>query len=269
MILQIKNLSIYIDDRIVLDSINLDVKKGSTTLLLGKNGAGKSTILKSVIGFRFSKFFGDIFFENEKISDLKINEIANRGVFLQFQNPPEIEGVGFLKFLKTAYDENFEFEKKRFEILVKNKKILTNRLDEEKTRFKKFLNITEFKKFCIEEIKRFDLPIDFFGRSLNEGFSGGEKKVSELIQMIILRPKFVMMDEPDSGLDVDMRKKFLSVLRKMKKEFDTTFLIVSHYMDFSLQLLPDKVFVIENGKNFLEGEKDLIKKISSVGFENL
>ncbi|GAB4142156.1 MAG: Fe-S cluster assembly ATPase SufC [Patescibacteria group bacterium] len=241
--LKIKSLSVKIEGKKILDNINLEVSKNSITLLLGKNGAGKSTILSSIMGNPSIEQSGEIFFEGQKISDLKIFERARRGIFLQFQNPPEIEGVRFLKFLFVAYSEIFGE--------------------------KKFANLTEFKKFCITEISRFGLPVDFLARNLNEGFSGGEKKISEFIQMIILRPKFAMLDEPDSGLDIDARNLILKIITQMKKEFGTTFFIVSHYPEFSLELRPDKVFLLKNGKNFLEGDSKIIEKIRDEGFENV
>ena len=191
MALEIKNLLVEIKEKQILKNINLEIEKGKVNILLGPNGSGKSTLLNSIMGDPKIKITqGKIFLEKENITHLKPNERAKKGIFLAFQNPPEIEGITILSFLKNSYNS------------IKNKD----------------LDVVNFVKILDKKMKELNLNKEFRNRYLNFGFSGGEKKKFEILQMLLFEPKYILLDEIDSGLDINSVMLVNQILKKLIKK---------------------------------------------------
>src|SRR6188472_4816303 len=187
--LTIKDLNVNIEDKKILNGVNLDVDKGEVHAIMGLNGSGKSTLANVLLGHpRYSVTSGDILVNNESIIDLKTDERARKGLFLGFQYPTEISGVGYSHFLRNAYNT------------------LSKSLGEEQQNREVFLTVREFHEYVKRNLDYVGLDPSFLGRYLNEGFSGGAKKRSEVMQMLVLKPNIAVLDEPDSGLDIDSVK---------------------------------------------------------------
>lgn len=239
--LEVKNLRVSVKGKEILKGVNLKLEKGKIYSLMGPNGSGKSTLAEVLMGnpkFKITK--GKIFFDNEDITNLNPNEKAKKGLFLSFQNPVEISGVTISNFLRQTY----------------------NSLNKEKLSMLEFQNLLKEKAFQLNINKK------FLQRYLNHGFSGGEKKRAEILQLLVLNPKIAILDETDSGLDIDALKIVAQGIKKfMDKE--KTILIITHYQRILDYLNPDKVFVMLDGKISASGEKDLIKKIEEKGYNEI
>ena len=235
--LKLKNYSVKVDNKLILKDINFEVKKNEVVCILGKNGSGKSTLLNSIMKNNKYKSFGDIYFENKKINDFETDEVAKLKIFFSHQNPIEIYGITFLSFLKSSY-ENFS-----------NKKI----------------NLREFINLLDEKVKNFGFDKTFRKRFLNVGFSGGEKKKSELLQLFLFEPKLALLDEVDSGLDINGINLTNKIINSLKKKRKTSFIIVSHNLENIEKLNPDKIFILKN-KNLIKIEKKEIDLIKTKGF---
>ncbi len=236
--LEIKNLHVSINEKEILKGINLKFEKGKIHALMGPNGSGKSTLANVIMGnpkYKITK--GKILFSEKDIAKLNPNERAKKGIFLSFQNPSEVEGVAISNFLKTAY----------------------NNLNENK------LSAIEFRELLKEKLKLLKMPENFSERYLNHGFSGGEKKKSEILQLAVLNPKLSILDETDSGLDIDALKTIASGI-KMLMNKNKTIIIITHYKRILEYLKPDKLFVIINGKIVAEGGKELVEKLEKKGY---
>ena len=190
MTLQIKNLSCKIENKLILDKINLEIKKGELVVIVGKNGEGKSTILNSIMKINELKIISNITLGKKNLSKLKTEEIAQSGIFLSSQNPIEIPGITFLNFLKLSY-----------------KKLVNEKI-----------KMGEFIKILNEKIKIVGFDNSFRGRFFNVGFSGGEKKKSELLQLLLFKPKFALLDEIDSGLDINSVNLVNSQIKELQKK---------------------------------------------------
>ncbi len=210
--IEIKNLSVETHDgKEIIKNLRLKLEKGKVYALMGENGSGKSTLANVIVGNpRYKIKKGGIVFEKKDITKESVDKRAKIGMFISFQNPKEIPGVSFVKFLREAKNSQG------------NKKI----------------SVLEFRELIEKNAKKLDSE-KLLERNLNEGFSGGEKKKSEIIQMLILDPKFAILDEPDSGLDIDGLKNLSKVLKNFKKK-DKTILIISHYTKLLKYLKPDK-----------------------------
>ena len=218
--LEIKNLSISINNVKILNDINLNIKKGEVVALVGENGTGKSTLSNSIMGFEKYEKKGKIYFDKKLISNLSPEKISKLGIFLAHQNPIEIEGISMLNFLKRLYQKHTK---------------------------KKFSNL-EFNKILEECLKEIKLQRDFISRFLNFKFSGGEKKRSEILQMLLIKPKLIILDEIDSGLDNDGKKLIIKIIKKLRNE-GKSFLIISHLDDFIKKIKPDKILDFSNKKD--------------------
>ncbi|MGC8479056.1 MAG: Fe-S cluster assembly ATPase SufC [Candidatus Micrarchaeia archaeon] len=239
MKLEIKNLHIEIDGKEVVKGVNLSINEGEMHVIMGPNGSGKTTLAKAIMGHPQLKITdGEILVDGKKINDMKPNERAKLGIFLQFQNPIEIEGLGFLNFLNTA----------------------RGAITEKPLQFKEFMS--EIK----DTSKELALKEELIGRSLNHGFSGGEKKKAEILQMHILKPKLAILDEPDSGLDVDALKIVATNVDKMQKERDMSLLVITHYSRILEYMQPQFIHVMIDGKIVKEGGKELIREIEEKGY---
>ncbi len=231
--LEIKNISVKIkdSDKHIIDGLSLDIKDGEVHAIMGPNGTGKSTLSKVIMGnYKYELTDGDILFNGESIRNLKVNERAKKGIFLAMQDPTVVDGVTNSEFLKTA-----------------SREITGENID-----YFKFLD--EVNK-SIEDLE-FDK--DMLYRHLNKGFSGGEKKKNEVLQIKMLKPKFIILDEIDSGLDVDSLRIVCENINKYREENkDTSVLIITHYPRILEYINPDYVHIMNNGKIVKTGNMDL------------
>lgn len=235
--LEIKKLNVEIENKKIIDNLDLKLEKGKIYVLMGPNGSGKSTIANAIIGNPKYKTSGKILLNKRDVSKMKTNERAEKGIFISYQNPTEVPGVTIYNFLRTAMNSG------------KRKK----------------LSMLEFQKILEEKSSYLGLDIKFLTRYINENFSGGEKKKSEILQMLMLNPKIVILDEIDSGLDSDSLKEISKAIKNFSGR-EKTILIITHYKKILDYINPEKVFVISNGKIVKEGKKDLISKIEKKGY---
>lgn len=248
--LEIQNLSVEVDGKEILRDINLELNLGETIALMGPNGSGKSTLANTLMGNpKYKIISGKIILNKEDITNAKVNERARKGLFMSFQYPREISGLTLSTFLRTALNSKLKSE---------NKKIL---------------DVVEFHKLLKQKMNDLGIDSKFANRSLNEGFSGGEKKRCEILQLSLLEPKYAILDETDSGLDVDalkiIAKGINQIKQNMKKEEkEMGILIITHYNKILEYIVPDKVVLMKNGKIDKTGGKELAKEIEEWGFEN-
>ncbi|MFT5659682.1 MAG: Fe-S cluster assembly ATP-binding protein [Sulfurimonas sp.] len=241
--IQIKNLHIKIGDKEILKGLDLSLEKGKVHVLMGVNGSGKSTLTKAIAGhFDIEVLDGEILYKNKNLLDLPAEERALEGVFLSFQNPTEIAGVNNAYFLRTALNAK------------------------EKHQGKKETNAAEFLKLMRKHIENLGMSQDMIARSLNDGFSGGEKKRNEILQMEILEPDVVMLDEIDSGLDIDALKAVAEGINRMKND-ERTFLIITHYRRILDYIAPDFVHILQDGRIVKTGGLELVDKLESEGYD--
>lgn len=237
--LEIKNLNVSIENKQILEDINLSFNSNKISVLLGPNGAGKSSLANVLIGNpKYKVESGNINFNKLDLTKLSVNEIAKAGIFMSFQHPIEISGVTMSNFLKTSYNS------------VKG----TN------------LTITEFMKILNEKLDELEMDKKFRSRFVNSGFSGGEKKRSEILQMLLLEPKFIILDEIDSGLDVDALKLIAKTILKLKEKTKCSILLISHQDKFLQYVKPDNYIVMKSGKITLQGGKEILEKVQDKGF---
>ena len=238
-LLQIKDLYVNAGKKQILKGLNLTINKGEVHVIMGPNGAGKSTLANCIFNNpEYTKISGKIDFEGENINDLSTDKIAKKGIFMSFQSPEEIPGISCLNFLKTA----------------------KNKIQE------KPVKIFEFKdtvKKYVEELNMYPKLID---RNLNVGFSGGEKKKNEILQMLVLNPKLSILDETDSGLDVDAIRTVSKGI-EMYKSSENAVLIITHNMRILENLKVDFVHILVDGKIVKTGNADLAKEIEQEGYE--
>jgi len=240
--LEINNLHVSIDGKQIIKGLNLVIEEGQTVVLMGPNGSGKSTLANTLMGHpSYTIDEGSIFIDGVDITKDEADQRAKKGVLLSFQYPVEIQGVTLSNFLRTAYNS-----------LHPDKK----------------LSVMDFHKLL--KAKMTDLHIDtqFSTRYLNAGFSGGEKKKAEILQLSILQPRFALLDETDSGLDVDALRVVANGVNQLKRE-GSGLLLITHYQRILDQVVPDIVHVLVNGKIVKTGDKELAKEIESTGFEGV
>ena len=245
-ILEIKNLnaSVAETEEKILNGLNLSIGKGETHAIMGPNGGGKSTLVNVIAGKdSYNVDSGEIEFFSEDLIEMEVDERAKKGIFMAFQYPSEIPGVRPWQFIKASVDAKRKF------------------LGE------KELSVREFSKIYDENIKIVGMNEDLMKRSLNEGFSGGEKKRNEVFQMLMLEPQLALLDETDSGLDVDALKSVGDVVNRMRSD-ERSFLIVTHYQRLLDHIKPDFVHVLINGKIVKSGGYELVKKIEENGYES-
>ncbi|XMD99199.1 MAG: Fe-S cluster assembly ATPase SufC [Candidatus Karelsulcia muelleri] len=240
--LKIKNLSVSVKKKQILKNVNLTIKKGEIHVIMGPNGSGKSTIASIIAGKKnFLLKKGEIFFEKKKINFLSPEKRAQLGIFLSFQDPVEIPGISIYNFIKISLNSIRKANGKN-EISSNN-----------------FLN--KLKK--VSDLLKIDKK--FLFRSLNEGFSGGEKKRNEIFQMCMINPKFSILDEIDSGLDIDALRTLSRGINTFKKK-KNSLLIITHYQRLLNYIIPDYVHILYKGKIIESGKKELAIKIESEGY---
>ena len=242
-ILKIENLHVNINDREILKGLNLEIKPGEIHALMGTNGAGKSTLVKTLSAhYDCVVTQGKITYKNKDLLELDVSQRANEGIFMSFQSPIEVAGVNNSYFLKTA---------------INAKRTYTG-LPE--------IDAMEFLKLVKEETGKFNIDRKLLQRDLNDGFSGGEKKRNELIQLLMLQPDLIMLDEIDSGLDVDAIKTVANVINSML-DGKKSILMITHY-DRLLELIkPDFVHILNDGKIVKTGDYSLALELDEKGYE--
>ena len=241
--LQIKNVHASVEDKAILKGINLEVNAGEVHAIMGPNGAGKSTLASVIAGKEeFEMTEGEILLDNNDITELDPEERAHNGVFMSFQYPVSIPGVSVTNFIKTAINET------------------------RKAKGKEDMPAAEMLKMIKEKAELLDIDRKFLSRSLNEGFSGGEKKRNEIFQMAMLEPKLAILDETDSGLDIDALKVVANGVNKLKNK-DNAVVVITHYQRLLDYIVPDFVHVLMDGKIVKSGTKDLALELEEKGYD--
>ena len=241
--LQIKNLHAGIEDREILRGIDLNVKAGEVHAIMGPNGSGKSTLSSVIAGNEtYEVNEGDILLDDESILELSPDERAHKGVFMSFQYPVEIPGVSTTNFIKTA---------------INAKRKALGQED---------LPARDMLKMIREKSELLEMDRKFLSRSLNEGFSGGEKKRNEIFQMAMLEPRLAILDETDSGLDIDALKIVANGVNKLKSD-DNAVIIITHYQRLLDYIVPDFVHVLHDGKIVKSGGKELAHELEAKGYD--
>ena len=242
---EIKGVYANIGEKKILKGLNLELQEGKVHVIMGPNGAGKSTLSKTIVGhYDIEITDGKIFYKGEDITDLEPEERALKGIFLSFQNPVEVPGVSNAYFLRTAVNAKRKYEGK-----------------EE-------LNAAEFLRKAKEAANMLGMKPELLNRSLNEGFSGGEKKRNETLQMLLLEPDFIILDEIDSGLDIDALKAVSEGINKLK-DGKRTFLIITHYSRILDYVKPDVVHVLKDGQIVKTGGAELVEVLEKEGYAAL
>ena len=242
--LKIKNLKATINEKLILKGLDLDIKPGEVHAIMGPNGSGKSTLANVLSGKNGYETEGEIYFEGTNLNDLKIEERAQKGIFLAFQYPLEIPGVNTNNFLKTSLNSV------------------------RKARGQKELDTLTFLKLIKEKAKELNIDEKFLSRQLNVGFSGGEKKKNEILQMKLLEPKLSILDETDSGLDIDALRIVADGVNSYKNK-ENAFLIITHYQRLLDYIKPDFIHVLSAGKIIKTGNADLGEQLEKTGYANL
>ena len=241
--LKINNLHAQIEDKKILNGINLNIKAGEVHAIMGPNGSGKSTLASVIAGkedYEITK--GEMLFNDDSIDELSAEERAHKGIFMSFQYPIEIPGVTITNFIKTAINET------------------------RKARGEKDMPASQMLKLLREKCSMLGIDRKFLSRSINDGFSGGEKKRNEIFQMAMLEPTLAILDETDSGLDIDALKIVASGVNKLKKK-DNAIVIITHYQRLLDYIIPDYVHVLFDGKIVKSGKKDLAVELEKKGYD--
>ncbi len=237
--LKITNLHASVEGKEILKGVNLTINEGEVVAILGPNGHGKSTLLNVIMGHpKYQVTEGSVTYNDVDILSLSTDERAKLGIFLGFQNPVEIPGVSNSDFLRAAVNSRNETP----------------------------ISTYKFYKVLDSATKEVKIPFDFVTRNLNEGFSGGEKKRNEILQLLLLKPSLAMLDEIDSGLDVDAIQVVADVINK-EKDNSRTFMVISHYARLFDLIKPSRAVVIVNGRVAIDGDPSYVKRIDQEGYE--
>ena len=241
--LKINNLHAKVEDKEILKGIDLDIKAGEIHAIMGPNGSGKSTLASVIAGkgdYEITK--GEILYNNDSIDELSAEERAHKGIFMSFQYPIEIPGVTITNFIKTAINET------------------------RKARGEKEMPANQMLKLLREKCSMLEIDRKFLSRSINDGFSGGEKKRNEIFQMAMLEPTLSILDETDSGLDIDALKIVASGVNKLKTKSNAT-VVITHYQRLLDYIIPDYVHVLFDGKIVKSGNKNLAIELEKKGYD--
>jgi len=237
--LEISNLSVSIEKKHILNQVDLAIGPGELHVLMGPNGSGKSSLAMTLAGHpAYVVDSGNIALDGHGLLRLPVHERAKQGLFVSFQNPLEFEGISVQNFLKVAYENTH----------------------------RKLTSIVEFRKSLQEKAQQFGLNPEFLQRSLNNGFSGGEKKKMEMFQLAVLKPKYAILDEIDSGMDVDAVHKLAEHVKILQKKLNVGVLLITHYPNMLKVLHPEKVHVMIKGKIVESGGNEFAQKLEKQGF---
>ncbi len=237
--LEIKDLHVEVEGKEILKGVNLVINSHDTLALLGPNGHGKSTLLNAIMGHpRYKVTQGSIIMDGEDVLKMSVDERSKKGLFFAFQNPPEVAGVVNMDFFKQMINAHRE----------------------------KPVSLFEFYKLLENGYKAVNLPDEMNTRHLNEGFSGGEKKRNEILQLLLLSPSLALLDEIDSGLDVDALKLVSDAISKKQKE-GMSFIVISHYSKLFELIKPNKTAIMIDGKIAVQGDGSLVKRVDNEGYE--
>jgi len=241
--LEIKNLIVETDGKIVVDDVSLSLESGQVNIMMGQNGSGKTSLVNAIFGHpKYKIKSGKILLDGKDITELAVDERARLGLFLSMQNLPEIEGLRLVNFLYTAYKKLGLPESELGEV-----------------------SVLDFYKYLEAKADSVGISKDFLKRELNVGFSGGEKKQSEILQLLAVSPKFAILDEIDSGVDVDAMNKVFAGIKQLQEK-GTGFLLVTHNTDILNKISPNKVYVMDRAGIVDCGKEDVINKIREKGF---
>ncbi|MBU2229384.1 Fe-S cluster assembly ATPase SufC [Patescibacteria group bacterium] len=241
----IKNLKLSVEKKNIVKGISLEIPEGEIHALMGPNGSGKSTLAQAAMGHpRYQIDSGSIKIDGKEISNLSPDERAHLGLFLSFQYPSEIPGVSLLNFLRTSYNQ-------------------TKRTAENP------ISVSDFKKLAEEKLDLLQMDPDFLRRSINDGFSGGEKKRAEILQLLILDPEYAILDETDSGLDVDALRIVAEGINAIHSGSNTGILLITHYQRILEYITPDKVHIMVDGKIIKSGDAELARRIEKDGYKGI
>ncbi len=241
--LKIKNLHAQVDDKEILKGINLEVKPGEVHAIMGPNGSGKSTLAEVIAGKEeFEVTQGSVELDGENLEEVAPEERAHKGIFLSFQYPVEIPGVSVTNFMKTAINES------------------------RKAKGLEDMPANEMLKMIRDKSEMLEIDRKFLSRSLNEGFSGGEKKRNEIFQLAMLEPKVAILDETDSGLDIDALRIVANGVNKLKSK-DNAVIVITHYQRLLDHIVPDFVHVLHDGKIVKSGGKELAMELEEKGYD--
>ncbi len=240
--MDIRNIHAKIGDNTILKGLDLTLEKGKVHVIMGPNGAGKSTLSKTIVGhYDVEVLEGEILYKGKNILELPPEERALEGIFLSFQNPVEVPGVNNAYFLRTALNAK------------------------ERHEGKPETNAAQFLRLMRERAERLGMKPDMISRNLNEGFSGGEKKRNEILQMEILEPDVIILDEIDSGLDIDALKAVSEGINRMKNG-ERTFLVITHYSRILDYIGPDYIHVLQDGRIVKTGGPELVEVLEAQGY---
>ena len=247
-VLEIRDLHVSRDGKEILKGVNLKTGPGEVHAIMGPNGSGKSTLSYTLLAHpKYEVTSGDILLDGQSLLEMSADQRAKRGLFLGFQYPTEVSGVGFSHFLRTAYNS------------------LSKELQGDEREV--FITVREFQKYLKENLGRVGLDDEFLSRYLNEGFSGGEKKRSEVLQMAVLKPRISILDEPDSGLDVDAVQAVAKAISGVSAK-DSTVIVITHYariLKFLSKL--DRVHVFAKGRILRSGDASLADELDRKGYD--
>lgn len=242
-VLEIKNLHVSIEDKEILKGVNLTLKTGEIHAIMGPNGTGKSTLSAAIMGNpNYEVTEGEILFDGKNILELEVDERARLGLFLAMQYPSEIPGITNAEFMRAAINARREEDNK--------------------------ISVREFIKKLDEKMALLNMPEEMAERYLNEGFSGGEKKRNEILQLMMLEPSFAILDEIDSGLDIDALKVVAKGVNEMRGE-DFGALIITHYQRLLNYITPDVVHIMMDGRVVLTGDAELAKRLEAEGYAGI
>jgi len=242
--LEIKNLNASINAKPIIKGLNLEIKAGEVHAIMGPNGSGKSTLANVLSGKNGYEISGSLTYQDQNLKEISIEERAQKGIFLAFQYPIEIPGVNTSNFLKTSLNSV------------------------RKSKGEKELDTLTFLKLIKEKASELNIDEKFLSRQLNVGFSGGEKKKNEILQMKLLEPKLSILDETDSGLDIDALRIVADGVNSYKNK-DNAFLIITHYQRLLDYIKPDFIHVLSDGKIIKTGNAELGQELEKSGYENL
>src|ERR687896_1964399 len=241
-LLYIEDLHVEVEDRPILRGVNLELDKGDVHALMGPNGSGKSTLAYVLTGRPgYEVTAGKVFYNGESILDLAPDERAQKGIFLAFQYPTEVPGVSVVNFLRTAYNATHPDDTK---------------------------SAMAFRMYLQEKLDQLEIPSELVDRYVNQGFSGGEKKRNEILQMAVLRPELAIMDETDSGLDIDALKHVSAGVNKLAGP-DVGIMLITHYQRLLNYIRPDVVHVLMGGRIVSSGGFELAKRLEAEGYAGL